>query len=154
MSAGLGITRLYSLHWRWEIISIKCGFSTLANCSILDLWGAGVLTTGGGCCCVLHTWAQALKVNCHCYPSAAGRPLVNLGNQIPSALVSGEHLGEQSGPQEASTGGSYRKGAQLRRMGCRMGPLCFHSSRFCISFLKSREPKIDTSYLNHKTHQS
>lgn len=83
-----------------------------------------------------------------------GGPLVDLGKQIPSPLVSGEHLGEQSGPQEASTGGSYRKGAQLRRMGHRMGPLCFYSSRFCISFLKSRDPKIDTSYLNHKTHQS
>lgn len=93
-------------------------FLYLANCSISDLWDAGVLTTGGRCCCVLHTWAQAsLKVNCHCHPSAAGSPLVDLGKQIPSGLVFAEHLGEQSGPQETSTRGSYRKDAQLGRMG-------------------------------------
>lgn len=91
--------------WRGEII---CGSSTLANRSISDLWDTGVLTTGGGrCCCVLRTWAQAsMKVNCRRHPSAAGRPLVDLGKQIPSMLVSAERFSEQTGPQEASTGDS------------------------------------------------
>lgn len=42
-------------------------------------------------------------------PICAWEALVDLGNQIPSALVSAEYLGRQCGWQEASTGGCSRK---------------------------------------------